>query len=280
LKEEALDRTIWRACFGRGFGPVVRQTTKWMNESATHLHAFSKLGYTKVTYCINIEISPFTLKVRYKCIKPCKCKLRKIWRIFARVIQKDSEAHLRLQLSSIIQQFKLTCWSEQPHTSHWEINTIIVLFYLLIKPTVKFHCYFMCVHANKIKKDPTSTVCIFFDTDMSYASRVRTASHSSNTSYSVSRKVLHQRTASHSSHSVSHKWRHAAAAMRAHNVLCNNYNRITVEMDRCSFRRVRIALLYIVTRSKKIYNRHAQHCTEWHIYVLCVRHIHDPILLP
>jgi hypothetical protein len=28
LKEEALDRTIWRACFGRGFGPVVRQTTE------------------------------------------------------------------------------------------------------------------------------------------------------------------------------------------------------------------------------------------------------------
>jgi hypothetical protein len=27
LKEEALDRTIWRAGFGKGFGPVVRQTT-------------------------------------------------------------------------------------------------------------------------------------------------------------------------------------------------------------------------------------------------------------
>jgi hypothetical protein len=26
LKVEALDRTIWRAGFGRGFGPVVRQT--------------------------------------------------------------------------------------------------------------------------------------------------------------------------------------------------------------------------------------------------------------
>jgi hypothetical protein len=26
LKEEALDRTRWRAGFGRGFGPVVRQT--------------------------------------------------------------------------------------------------------------------------------------------------------------------------------------------------------------------------------------------------------------
>ena len=28
LKEEALDGTMWRARFGRGFGPVVRQTTK------------------------------------------------------------------------------------------------------------------------------------------------------------------------------------------------------------------------------------------------------------
>jgi len=28
LKEEALDRTVWTAGFGRGFGPVVRQTTK------------------------------------------------------------------------------------------------------------------------------------------------------------------------------------------------------------------------------------------------------------
>ena len=28
LKEEALDRTMWRARFGRDFGPVVRQTAK------------------------------------------------------------------------------------------------------------------------------------------------------------------------------------------------------------------------------------------------------------
>jgi len=26
LKDEALDRIMWRAGFGRGFGPVVRQT--------------------------------------------------------------------------------------------------------------------------------------------------------------------------------------------------------------------------------------------------------------
>jgi hypothetical protein len=32
LKEEALDRTLWRTCFGRGFRPVVRRTAKWMNK--------------------------------------------------------------------------------------------------------------------------------------------------------------------------------------------------------------------------------------------------------
>jgi hypothetical protein len=28
FKEEALDRTVWRNRFGRGFGPVVRQNTE------------------------------------------------------------------------------------------------------------------------------------------------------------------------------------------------------------------------------------------------------------
>jgi hypothetical protein len=28
LKEEALDCILWRTCFGRGYGPVVRQTTE------------------------------------------------------------------------------------------------------------------------------------------------------------------------------------------------------------------------------------------------------------
>jgi hypothetical protein len=32
LKEEALDRTMWKTGFGRGFGPVVRQTAEWMSE--------------------------------------------------------------------------------------------------------------------------------------------------------------------------------------------------------------------------------------------------------
>jgi hypothetical protein len=32
LKEEVLDRTMWRARFGRDFGSVVRQTAKWMRK--------------------------------------------------------------------------------------------------------------------------------------------------------------------------------------------------------------------------------------------------------
>ena len=32
MKEEALDRTMWRNRFGGGFEPVVRQNTEWMNE--------------------------------------------------------------------------------------------------------------------------------------------------------------------------------------------------------------------------------------------------------
>jgi hypothetical protein len=32
LKEEALDRSLWRTRFCRGCGPVVRKTTEWMNE--------------------------------------------------------------------------------------------------------------------------------------------------------------------------------------------------------------------------------------------------------
>jgi hypothetical protein len=32
LKEEVLDRTLWRTRFGRGYGPVVRQTTERTHE--------------------------------------------------------------------------------------------------------------------------------------------------------------------------------------------------------------------------------------------------------
>jgi hypothetical protein len=32
LKEEALDRILWRTRFGRGYGPVLRQTKERKNE--------------------------------------------------------------------------------------------------------------------------------------------------------------------------------------------------------------------------------------------------------
>jgi hypothetical protein len=32
LKEEALDHTMWRSRFGRGYGPIVRQTPERLNE--------------------------------------------------------------------------------------------------------------------------------------------------------------------------------------------------------------------------------------------------------
>ena len=51
LKEKALDRTMWRARFGRGFGPVVRQTTKGMNMF------FSQMVYFMVTFIFEIILS-------------------------------------------------------------------------------------------------------------------------------------------------------------------------------------------------------------------------------
>jgi hypothetical protein len=54
LKEEALDRTLWQTLFGRGYGPVVRQTTEWMNEwinqsinqSINQIHGYPKPSQT------------------------------------------------------------------------------------------------------------------------------------------------------------------------------------------------------------------------------------------
>ena len=43
LKQEALDRTMWRARFGRGFGPVVGQTTKSMEYQVLYPQLFALL---------------------------------------------------------------------------------------------------------------------------------------------------------------------------------------------------------------------------------------------
>ena len=43
---EALDRTQWRTGFGRGFGPVVRQTMEWMNEWIPKTELYSTAGFS------------------------------------------------------------------------------------------------------------------------------------------------------------------------------------------------------------------------------------------
>jgi hypothetical protein len=42
----SLDRTMWTARFGKGFGPVVRQTTEWMNEWMNELHRYYTKSFT------------------------------------------------------------------------------------------------------------------------------------------------------------------------------------------------------------------------------------------
>jgi len=63
LKEKALDRPMRRARFGRGFGPVVRETTKLMNESATCF------GYVKPSSGLTILHLQLHFPVLYACVQ-------------------------------------------------------------------------------------------------------------------------------------------------------------------------------------------------------------------
>ena len=56
LKQEALDRTMWRARFGRGFGPVVRQTTEWMNIHTYISVVNLNVNLRQVTFLYQINI--------------------------------------------------------------------------------------------------------------------------------------------------------------------------------------------------------------------------------
>jgi len=59
LKEETLDRTMWRNRFGRGFGPVVWQITDdddVMNVSIHSQPSSNSERYTRNCYVINHEV--------------------------------------------------------------------------------------------------------------------------------------------------------------------------------------------------------------------------------
>ena len=45
MKEEALDRTMWRNRFGRGFGPVVRQITDDDDDDGDDVTSNNKMRY-------------------------------------------------------------------------------------------------------------------------------------------------------------------------------------------------------------------------------------------
>jgi len=40
LQDEALDRILWRTCYGRGCGLIVRQTAEWTDDLRTILDNF------------------------------------------------------------------------------------------------------------------------------------------------------------------------------------------------------------------------------------------------
>jgi hypothetical protein len=55
---------MWRARFGRGFGPVVRQTTKWMNEW------MNEWIYTYMCVCVCVYVC------MYVCLYECNMYVR------------------------------------------------------------------------------------------------------------------------------------------------------------------------------------------------------------
>jgi hypothetical protein len=54
LKEEALDRTMWKNSFGRRFGPVVRQNTESMKVSLKFFYPRTYLWYFLGLICQNL----------------------------------------------------------------------------------------------------------------------------------------------------------------------------------------------------------------------------------
>jgi hypothetical protein len=73
LKEEALDRTMWRARFGRDFGPVVRQTAEWVREIINTLkHEFHVHGKDKFSTNLSGNTKPLHFKHYMYKLLPCK----------------------------------------------------------------------------------------------------------------------------------------------------------------------------------------------------------------
>jgi hypothetical protein len=101
LNQEALDRTMWRARFERGFGPVMRQTTKWMNENNLLLH---RLSYIYIY--IYIYIYSYLIKNVPQILQFCRPLA---WPQVRRLLVGWEYVLGECLVTAIVQQKKLTC---------------------------------------------------------------------------------------------------------------------------------------------------------------------------
>ena len=82
LKEEALDRTMWRNRFGRGFGPVFRQITDDDDGVGDDVTSNNKIRY-RISWCFSVAVPDDNkdLSLRHESVDPdatqeAKCTLR------------------------------------------------------------------------------------------------------------------------------------------------------------------------------------------------------------
>jgi hypothetical protein len=58
LKQEALDRTLWRNCFERGYGSVVSQSTERMKQTYKKLTCTEYVLWTHISIFGEMDLYP------------------------------------------------------------------------------------------------------------------------------------------------------------------------------------------------------------------------------
>jgi len=66
LKEGTLEGTVWRTCFGRMYGPVVRQTTEWANVCTNIYRYIWSHSYLVYRFTSDFTCLVYISKIKYK----------------------------------------------------------------------------------------------------------------------------------------------------------------------------------------------------------------------